>query len=306
MPEDKPLSDEGYEVDDSPTPEDKAVLESMSRGEQPEPEAAPPAPVEPTVPLNSLREERQKRQQLESRLREMEEGRRIADERLRGLFSAQQQAAPAPDPMPDREADPLAWVDWRVRQMEQQTQYADRRTQEAYNQAQQAQAYAAQADYAQRILASEQAARATNPAYDPALQHLQSSVDKILTPAFPDPQRRGLAIAHISQLIVNESMMTGKNPAQVVYETAIAMGASPAQAQALGQATAAAQAPTSQVGSLNRAHQAARTLSQVQGTSPQSMPTINDIAAMSDEEWSDYRAKNPRIAEAIMNGQYKQ
>lgn len=200
------------------------------------------------VPLAELKRERQRRQDFERQLRDQEARyQRLQDrtERLLGRFEEVQRAKTQPQeqpkkdepPEPDRNSDPLGWMQYKIEQFERMNmtraeQEAKMRQQyEAEQQNQQV--FQKFYDTLQTV---EDGFRETHQDYDAAVNHLAATRDHELAMYGYTPQQRQQIITQEFVQTSAQLMQAGRNPAEIFYNAARQKGydakqASPAPQQ---------------------------------------------------------------------------
>lgn len=301
------------ELDDELTPEETLAKQRMESGEEPFPEGDQPddtAPEgepeikadseieaeaqeasdereSPRIPLAELQKERTRRQEIEKQHKELEERYNRADERLRTLnelIAARQaqenQQHPERDVEPDREEDPFAWYEWKIRQSDRALESMQQQVQ-GYGMVTQQTQFANQLQYMENQYASQ------NPDYAPTLNKLAAHVDNMFKPAYPDPNVRTQAVQAWTRQVVAAALQRGQNPSEVIYQMAKEAGLTSSEAKEVVQEVAA-QAP-SQIAQLRKAATAQRSLSSVAGNAPARKYTIEDLANMPDDEYERFK-----------------
>lgn len=293
----KPIENEAPEdteaVDDS---SDEAEVEApeVEAKEEAETEDAetekPEKPKDKKVSYNSLHAERERRKELERKNAELQEQFARADERLRMLFQAQQPEQPRQPTVPDPKDDPIGFMEWQKGEVERLAS-EQRQQQEAYQQ--QAQINAIDTAY-------KQSWAVFNTERPDALDAYQHFVN--VTAAYLEMQ--GVPQQQINDLVQNEerkitvaAMQRGMNPAELIYEKAKTFGYMP---KAAPEAETARKAEAD-IDRRQKAAVASKSLSSAGGTKANT-PSAMDLASMSDEEFEEFRARNPRAYKQIMGG----
>lgn len=237
----------------------------------------PPAQRNQKVPLAALHEERTKRQELEQRNRDQQALIDKANERLAKLFEAQQQVQ---QPPAQQEVVPAFTDDPEAAFLHVQKQLADtqRQMQEyVQNLGQQQQAQQQQVQLAQNVSAQEATYTQTVPDYPQAADHFYRQKVAEYTAICGDQNR---AVAQVRQDYHGIAMLAqqlGKNPAELMYNAAKAMGYVPG-----------AKAPAGN----QRREEPPTSLANAHGTSrapdEKGAITAADIANMSEKEFDDF------------------
>lgn len=271
-----------------------------NEGDAPEPEAKDEQPEEQPkkkdqrIPLRKLQESENQRKELERRLAEVNEKFTRADERMRALFEAQQPKPETPQP-PDPREDPIGAIEYTRQQMEA---FQQQQARQAAEYQQQQQLSALDNTYRQSW---GQFANAKPDAID-AYNHFIS-----VTGAFLEMQ--GAPQEQINQLIENEerkiayaAMQRGLNPAELIYERAKTMGYAPKAAAPVEDDSAARKADAD-IERRQKAAGASKSLGAASGTRSASMPSMQELAEMSEDEYADFRAKiGERKWQKLMGG----
>lgn len=231
--------------------------------------------VKKVVPLAALHEERKARQELQRQIAERdrlhaEQMQRI-NQRLETLIPKQPQPA-----RPDKEAQPVDYLDHRLDGIEQQNRAILESRQQEMQQRQQAE-YVNQ--LASRIVGSESVFAKEAPDYAEAIKFLDefrvrelqvfgADENTARQQAFNERKQAALQWAH-----------EGRNPAELAYNFAKARGYTPKAAQA------PAQAPADKIASQQKGTAAARSLGGG-GAVTGGKLTAEALANMSDEDFS--------------------
>lgn len=239
----------------------------------------PPAQRNQKVPLAALHEERTKRQELEQRTREQQAMIDKANERLAKLFEAQQQAqqppAPPPEAVPAFTDDPEAAFNHAQRQiaeMQRQMQEYVAQTQ------QQVQAQQQHQQLAQTVSALEAQYTQAVPDYPQAADHFYQRKVAEYTAICGDQNRAIAQVRNDYQGIAVLAQQLGKNPAELMYNAAKAMGYVPGKPQAPQGGNPPKSPPTS----LANAHGSTR------APDEKGAITAADIANMTEKEFDDF------------------
>ena len=219
--------------------------------------------------------------------RRMQENERVLQARIAALEAAM---APKPVPMPDPETEPLAFLNWQKEQVRQQTE-------ERQTRAQAEAAARQQQEWTQQVidLYAEAAddAREVAPDWDDAYGHLVAWGDKELRrQGYRNPRERAAMLQKFELELVEGSLRSGLNPAQVIYNKAFEHGyagqrvSAPAPQMPQFQAAQVGQAPARDpaTGQFKPAKAPPKSLSHAAGA-PGGQITAESIASMPDAEF---------------------
>lgn len=243
------------------------------------------------VPLRKLRAEEDRRKEVERQYEELREKFTRGDERLRMIMEAQQaqqvrQQAPEKElSPPDPHTDPIRAIEWQQQQIEAQRQW-----QEQQLNAQREAAVIAQLDNGYRQAWGQFANNKPD-----AMNAYKHFVD--VTSAYLEMQ--GIPQAKIDEMVANEerkiayqAFQRGVNPAEMIYEKAQIMGYRAASAQA-EQPTdnLIAKKAEEDVARRQKAASASKSMSSAGGSRGGNLPSIEELANMSEDEFAEFRAK---------------
>lgn len=333
------MNDLSNTSDDSFSPEEQAQFEAMRSGSAPpapepgpEPEArAPEQEPEQPAPEGQAKEpeaddddaaegegnkgqfvrhakfnqERERRKALEKELTEAREAKARLDERLRIFAEASQRAAPKAeeqkpvddDPEPNPEEDIFAHNKWIARQIAKSNERSQREAQEFRARAEGERALNTYRADAQRFAQAE-------PAFNDAYQHLyRSRALELQHAGMTDQQQIMQAIARDEFEIAQQALRDGVSPAARIFEIAKARGFTPkapepAPAPEPAKETALEKATRTQAGQ----NGPGRSLSSVGGKPAGSMPTVEELANMSEDDFNRFAKNNPGAVTALMGG----
>lgn len=229
----QPLVDEGGDSDEGL--DTSADLEGGITSDEPpatgdEPPAAePPVGRNQKVPLAALHEERTKRQQHEADLNTERQRNQQLQERFNKFLMDQQAAQQqvqqqAPEAPPAFEEDPVAAFNYAQKQL-QDMQRTIQEYQQGVQQQQQAQQQHVQ--LAQTVSVQEAAFTQTTPDYPVAADYFYQRKVAEYTAFMGDPAAAQAQVARDYQGIAMRAQQLGKNPAQMMYDMAKAMGYAP-------------------------------------------------------------------------------
>lgn len=265
-------------------PEEIAAAEEAHPVEQPgeKPEAKPEAKepeAEKLVRLEALHEERGKRKelakQLEQEKRERAQFQAVMTDRINQLYAVQQ---PKPEG-PSYEVDPLANLKQGQELTQQQLAHMAQRLQheDAVRQHQAAQAGLIS-------WARDQVAEFSKEKPDAmdAYRHIVGIRTQELKALGYSGQQLQTMIANDEMLVYQNAYQSGRNPAEIIYELAKLNGFT-------GKKDAKAE---DKILTLQKGAEAAKGLGNGGGTSTK--PTPEQIAAMSDDEFAEFKAKLPK------------
>lgn len=243
------------------------------------------------VPLRKLRAEEDRRKEVERQYEELREKFTRGDERLRMIMEAQQaqqvrQQAPEQElSPPDPHTDPIRAIEWQQQQIEAQRQW-----QEQQLNAQREAAVIAQLDNGYRQAWGQFANNKPD-----AMNAYKHFVD--VTSAYLEMQ--GIPQAKIDEMVANEerkiayqAFQRGVNPAEIIYEKAQIMGYRnvPAQAEQPADNSIVKKAEED-VARRQKAASASKSMSSAGGSRGGNLPSIEELANMSEDEFAEFRAK---------------
>ena len=169
----------------------------------------------------ALDSERAQRRIASREAEELRELRQRVDQLSQNAPQFQQQTDPATGEKPDRQKDPLAYLDWLDRQV---TEYRSEREQQAAM-AQQQQAYQQQVTALSQYGAqAEEEFRNVKPDYDDAFKHYATGRVKQVQAMGYDEQSAQQAVHQELLTLINNHAQVGSNPAKAIYEAAQALG----------------------------------------------------------------------------------
>lgn len=284
-------------------PEPQAEPEPLPQAEQPratdgtfapkgasEAEAPIPAPKpRKNVPLSELLEERKSRQQFEKDLQAAREEKA----KLEGAFQALSQRFAQPQEQapkqPTIEEDPVAVL----RQTQGQLAEMQRQQQEQQITAQ----------FSNHVRSLAESFKATVPDYADALKFAGEARRKQLAYFGMPPQAIEQQLQRDEFELSAAALQNGRNPAQVIYETAQLWGYRAPQ-PGMAQTNGAAPAPQANgtgpnLDTIARGQTAARSLGNVGGAAPNTLTGIDRMATMSEKELA---ALSPEEFRKIMEG----
>ena len=197
-----------------------------------QPAAAPEAPQQ--VPLAALHEERRRRAEAEQNARQLQQ-------QFEQLQTAMRQAQEpqAPDP----EQDPVGYLAFQNRQLQQQLSEIGQWRQQTEQQRQQAMQYQT---FVQQVAQSENAFRAKTPDYDDSVQFAMKLEDARLRAFYPDPAERQRVLQTEAANVLSQAIQRGMDPAAALYQAAKELRAAvgvPAMASAVPAVAPAAPVP---------------------------------------------------------------
>lgn len=136
-----------------------------------------------------------------------------------------QQLAQAPVPqgeqVPDQNEDPLGYMNWAVNQLAQRAQEAENWRQQQQAREQQQVVLRQVANWATQ---QEEVFRKEVPDYDDAYKFAAEARERELQAIHDDPAVRQQIIAQDIEAILVQATQTGRNPAKMVYDYAMAKG----------------------------------------------------------------------------------
>lgn len=243
-----------------------------------------PEPTEKTdtptkvVPLAALHEERAARKELQKQLAEQRQMMEKVNGRLEVLFNPPKEA-------PQREQDPVGYIDHRLEEVAKQQRQMIERQQQTDQQAQQQQVMQ---QLASRVRSAEVAFAQSNPDYQEAINHLSRARAQELAVFGLPPETIAERVGQEQANLALQWAHQGMNPAQVAYELAKARGYQPKAQQQAQQPSA-----EERIAQQQRGTSAARGLGNGGGANKGKL-TAEALANMSDEEFaqlsdSDFR-----------------
>lgn len=263
---------------------DAAAVETPT--EQPEAKAEPEQQKPQTmVPHQALHEERERRKTAEREARQVREeaARRdaVLQDRLNQLYAVQNPPPQYRDPNSD--SDPLQAIQHNENLTRQQLQELQ---QERQNEA-------ARQHYAQQEAqlvgwAQSEAARfkSEHPEFDGAYKHMVSRRAGELQAMGWAPQQVAKILRRDEMWVYQSAAQSGQNPAELIYRMAKNTGWNPEAPKA------APVAGEQKIEQLNKGMQASKTLAQ--GGGQAGKPTAEQLAAMSDEEFAEFKASQDK------------
>lgn len=285
-PESPPDEQQTPESDVVEAPGDSPAQEQQVETEQ------KPDDKKTVVPHAALHEERERRKEIQRAFEEEKRQNAIfrdtMSRRMQELFQASQQSRQQPQQYrdPNADPDPVAALAHNQQLTVQQLAHLQ---QERQHQEQQRQ----HEEYQQRVISWAQSQadgfRKETPEFDDAYNHLR-------TVRVQELQAMGLPVEQIKRTLYNDEMwvyhhaaQAGKNPAEIAFNMAKAAGWKPKQQQ---------QAADQKMDTLQKGTQAAKTLGN--GGGDAGMPTLEQIAAMSEDDFATLKAKFAKQGKDIM------
>lgn len=231
------------------------------------------------VPHSALHEERQRRKEAEDRARRAEEDYRrnleTGNQRLQQLIALAQQRpqqAAEVQPPPSLDQDPVGFVGHLAQRFDQKIQAFEQQQAQTLAERQQQQQLAQLTTVAQ---AHVQGFAAQNPDYFDALQHVRGMRAAQYRAMGLSEEQVIAQIGHDELAFANTALQNRRNIAESLYEFAKASGYAPKAAERKPSETLAAEA---------KGVAAARSLGTGGGAS-KGAPSLEALAAMSDEEF---------------------
>jgi hypothetical protein len=268
---------------------DDQPAEETPKAEEPKepPKAEPEEKKQTMVPHGALHEERQKRKQFEHQLAqeraERQRNEAIMADRLRQLYEV---AQPKP---PNEQEDPVGaaihgvkMTQEQLAQIQRRQQYDDQQRQAEHHQRQVITWAAGQADEF----------RAENPDFDDAYSHLRGMRTAELKAMGLSPPEVAQALYNDEMWVFQRAAQSGRNPAELAFNMAQAAGWKKAEVKA---------PPVEKIEQINKGMGAAKALGTSGGQA--GMPTPEQIAAMDDHEFAQFKAelgkKGKRISDVM-------
>lgn len=299
------------EVTDTLSADEKAYFDTRGEAEiakpAPEPEAEAPEPeiIEdegeeevavdpPKVPLAALTKERQAAKELKAKMADMEKRHAVLEDRWNTLLKVQEpeqkQQPVADDPMPDRNVDVFAFMDWQARQVEalkaKVTQRELVETQTAQHQREEQEIWSEWHQSATQF-------KAEKPDFDDAAKFLSNMRDTqlkgyaVLDERLSDQRARDAQINAELKEIIKAAKAKKVNPAEAVYQIAATYGYA---------AKAPVVADTEHLDQVERGMAGATSLSAVGGSRPGGALDAKSIADMAPEEFAKWLEKPGNVA----------
>jgi hypothetical protein len=256
----------------------EAQQEAQEEQGETEGQAEEEAPKGQSVPLAELKRERAARQQAQAERDQQRELYQKLEDRLSHISDA---LKPTPAQAPNYDEDPAAYLKFQQEQTRTELQNIGKRLEDR----DQASQHAQQWDAFQRAVArSEETFKQNQPAYDSALDFLRASRDKEYEAmGVYDPATRQQYIERDAVGIAQQAMQAGKNPAEAVWDLALARGyAAPQQATQQTNTNGAEE----KLANVARGQEASRSLSGAGGGNTETPFSLEALASMSDEDFS--------------------
>lgn len=233
------------------------------------------------VPLRKLMAAEEKAKNYEKEAATLREQMARADERMKMLFQAQQQAAQQQqiEQPPDPKTDPIAALEYTQRQLEEQKAY----------QAQQAR----QTEEARAVAQVENVYRrswsdmlSSSPETAEAYQQFTNQLSTYFTMRGATPEQADEMVKQEERVIAYNAMQRGLNPAQVIVENLKATGWQPAPKEQKPVVAA-----EKRVEMREKGQAAAKSLSNAGGQRGDGVPSAAELANMSDEDFMELRSR---------------
>jgi hypothetical protein len=290
--------------ENQPEPKAEPETEEPETGEDEGPEGEAEGNKGQYVRREALRQERERRKGLQKELAEAREARARLDERLRIFSEASQRAAPKPaEPQaePEKVPNPEEDIFGYARHLQAKLDKLEGGLSQRDEQARQREAgEAVLSSYKQDAQRFAQA----EPSFPEAYNHLyRSRAQELQYAGMTNPQEIMQAIARDEFEIAQQAIRDGVSPAQRIYEIAKARGFAPKAPEPTLEPkpvaeTAAEKATRAQAGQ----NGPGRSLSSVGGKPAGSMPTVEELANMSEEDFNRFAKTNPGAVTALMGG----
>lgn len=260
-------SEPAQAAEPSPAPAEQAEAAQ----EQPE---APQAEEKKFIPLSELAKERERRRELQQRIENERVERARLEERL-NILAQQMQPRQQEAPTPSFEEDPASYLLHQSERTGQTVEQLQRQLAER-------QEYERQQYEQQQFIGSykQQAAQFAqqNPDFREAYAHWVTNIKEELADAgVTDPQAVVRELQGFERNIVAKAMQDGVNPAERLYKLA----------QRRGYKRAEAPQAADKMATIAKGAQAARSLSSASGAAPRGTPSLEALATMSDDEFSE-------------------
>jgi hypothetical protein len=272
----------GGEINDSQPTEENAQEqednESETQGSEDQDNTDGNQKFEKKVNYGALHEEREKRKELQRKVQDVERKNQRMEETFQQLIQKiqYQQAQPPHPQMPSYEEDPVGSIRARQEQIER---FLAQQQQQSYEQQQLEQTrqmqYTAQQQFLDRYQKSAEAYKQEKPDFKEAYQHLvHSRVGEYQQAGYSVDEARRL-LEEDEAAIVAKAYNDGVNPAERIYNLARARGFQ-----------GGVNANKERIEQLEKGVQASRSLSNVSGKPGKAALRLEDIANLSDEEFS--------------------
>ena len=266
---------EEIEAAEQPTEETPVVEEKV---EKPAAEKPVEQEKEKFVPHQALHEERQRRKELQRETDQLKQNQAVLNDRFQQLWQVvqpQQQAPQFRDPKTD--TDPMEALAHNQAILAQQAQEAaqHRQQNEQRNQIQ---------EHARRLTgwasAKAQEYAQENPDFPEAYNHIRMVRANELMALGLSGEELLHRLRGEELSVFYEAHQKGKNPAEIAFNMAKAAGWQPKKKEAT---------PEQKIENLQKGTQASKSLGT--GGAPSGNPTAEQIAAMSDDEFAELKAK---------------
>lgn len=276
-------SDEPEESGGAIIPEEIVPEDDADEGEAEGAEEQAKAPK--TVPLAALTKERQAAKELKAKLAEMEKQQAILNDRWETLLrateapKAEEKAPVDEDPEPDPNQDIFAHNAWLKRQL--------LKTQQGITEQQKAQQRAAQEQEAEQAVWNVWQASTANYSqkqadFPDAAKHLAGlRAGQLKALGYSEAQVNATINAELKGVIV-EAARSQRDPAEIIYQYALASGYTPKQAKAAAEEA---------LDRVEKGVAGATSLSNA-GGAPAKVARAADIANMSEREFEAWMKKN--------------
>lgn len=261
-----------------------------------------------SVPHSALHKERERRKQTRAELEELKVKYARADERLAILNDAvlgksqqngqQQQQEQPKNPLDEPNINPDEDLLGAFRQMQRRTSFLQQQ-QSQFTQAQTARDAFSQVT--QNYHADAQRVMQEKPDFRDAYTHLvETRMKELEFLGMTDPEQRKQTVIREEADIVISAMKSGKSPAEVIYNFAVARGFRPNAAPPANGAGAPSQKTPAQqkIEQVRNGQNAAQTLSNTGGASHEGL-TMAGLANMSDDEFA-------RVVDTMSKSQLEQ
>lgn len=228
----------------------------------------------------ALKEERERRKELQQKFSAMEEKQNKLNQRLASIFSDEE----TPQKAVDFNENPAEYLKNKVEKTEKSTE-------ELSGFFKQQRAMTELQGYAQSSVA---AMKKDNPDYDAAYEFARQ--DRLAEIMELEECTEAEALEQVNREELNltiQSAQKGKNPAKAIYAYAKRRGYKPAE----GESSVSEAEQT--IDRIQKGQSSSKSLSSTSGKSPSSL-TIDKILAMGEEEFSEFKAKNPRKLRELM------
>lgn len=287
----KPDPEPKPEPQDRPAPEQDDDGDD-NQGDDDAPLAAKDKPE--TVPHGQFHRERERRKQLEQQFTEAQRRYELLEQRTNAMLQmmasgqqGQQPQEPQPDPVPDRLGDPLGYMEYMDRRL-QQFEQGQRQQTEAQQRQQQEQRLIA--EVTSRAGSDFQQAVQEDPAYQEAYEFMFRAAVQEKMAVEGLPEQHAIQVVRQQELgLYAQALQAGRRPSAVIRALAQARGWQP---KAPEQGKPDIEQAAAKIERLNQTKDAAKSLSGAGSEARTGIPTPDDLVNMTDDEFMAYKNKH--------------